>query len=56
MKKLISENPKELLIDLSLFGKIKIKDRKIVHEPTEKIKGSGIVGAKKTTIKSLVQK
>lgn len=31
IKKIISENPKDLLIDLSLFGKIKIKDRNILH-------------------------
>ena len=34
LKKIIAENPKDLLIDLSLFGKIKIKDRKIYHYPS----------------------
>lgn len=31
VKKIIGENPKDLLIDLSLFGRIKVKDRHIVH-------------------------
>jgi len=31
IKKIIFENPKDLLLDLSQFGKIKIKDRRIVH-------------------------
>ena len=56
MKKVISENPKELLIDLSQFGKLRIKDRKVTHEPNEKPKSSNISTFKKTTIKSLMQK
>lgn len=32
IKKIIAENPKDLLIDLSLFGKLRIKDRKVMHE------------------------
>lgn len=34
IKRIISENPKDLLLDLSLFGRIKIKDRKATHEPS----------------------
>ena len=56
MKKIIAENPKELLIDLSLFGKFRIKDRMVTHEPTEKPKSSSISTFKKTTIKSLLSK
>lgn len=56
MKKIISENPKDLLIDLSLFGKIKIKDRKIIHYPSEKSKNSAIITNKKTSIRSLLSK
>lgn len=56
IKKIISENPKDLLIDLSLFGKIKIKDRKIIHYPSEKAKTSGVISNKKTTIRSLLSK
>ena len=56
IKKIISENPKELLIDLSLFGKLKIRDRKITHFPSEKGKTSGVVSHKKTTIRSLLSK
>jgi dynein heavy chain len=56
LKKIIAENPKDLLIDLSLFGKIKIKDRKIYHYPSEKAKNSGLITNKKTTIRSLLSK
>lgn len=56
LKKIISENTKELLIDLSLFGRLKIKDRKVIHEPSEKAKTSSIVANKKTTIRSLLSK
>ena len=56
LKKIIAENPKELLIDLSLFGKIKIRDRKIYHYPSEKAKNSGLITNKKTTIRSLLSK
>jgi len=41
---------------MSLFGTIKIKERKVVHFASEKAKTSGITGPKKTTIKSLLQK
>ena len=34
MKKIIAENPKDLSIDLSQFGKFRIKDRMVTHEPT----------------------
>ena len=56
IKKIISENPKELLIDLSLFGKIKIKDRRITHFAPEKGKSGSAVVSKKTTIRSLLSK
>ena len=56
IKKAISENPKDLLIDLSLFGKIKIKDRHITHEPPEKAKTVSAIVTKKTTIRSLLSK
>jgi hypothetical protein len=45
-----------LLLDLSLFGKLKIKDRRIVHFPSEKAKAGGVVASKKTTIRSLLSK
>jgi hypothetical protein len=41
---------------LSQFGKIRIKDRKVVHEPNEKPKPANMSSFKKTTIKSLMQK
>jgi hypothetical protein len=44
------------LLDLSHFGKIKIKDRRIFHEPNEKPKSSQGTTLKKTTIKSLMQR
>ncbi len=44
------------MLDLSTFGTIKIKERKVTHEACEKNKNSGIIGSKKTTIKSLLQK
>jgi hypothetical protein len=47
---------KDLILDIGLFGTIKIKDRKAVHFPCEKMKTSNIFGQKKTTIKSLFQK
>lgn len=56
IKKIIAENPKDLLIDMSQFGKLRIKDRRIIHEANEKPKSSGISTFKKTTIKSLLQK
>lgn len=56
IKKIIAENPKDLLIDMSQFGKLRIKDRRVVHEPNEKPKSSSITTFKKTTIKSLLQK
>jgi nucleoid DNA-binding protein len=56
IKKIIAENPKDLLIDLSQFGKLRIKDRKVIHEPNEKPKQSNISTFKKTTIKSLMHK
>ena len=56
MKKIIAENPKDLLIDLSQFGKFRIKDRIVTHEPNEKPKSSSISTFKKTTIKSLLSK
>lgn len=56
MKKIISENVKDLVLDIGLFGTIKIKDRKAVYQPCEKMKSSNIFGQKKTTIKSLFQK
>lgn len=56
IKRIISENPKELLLDLSLFGRIKIKDRRIIHEPSQKAKSSSIITSKKTTIRSLLSK
>ena len=56
IKRIIGENPKDLLIDLSLFGKIKIKDRKITHYPSEKGKTGSAVANKKTTIRSLLSK
>lgn len=56
IKRIIGENYKELLLDLSLFGKLKIKDRKIVHYPSEKAKTSGTITSKKTTIRSLLSK
>jgi nucleoid DNA-binding protein len=34
IKKIVAENPKDLLIDLSSFGKLRIKDRRVMHEPT----------------------
>lgn len=33
IKKIIAENPKDLMIDLSQFGKLRIKDRRVLHEP-----------------------
>ena len=33
IKKIIAENPKDLMIDLSHFGKLRIKDRRVLHEP-----------------------
>ncbi len=56
IKRIISENPKDLLIDLSLFGRIKIKDRNITHEPSEKAKTGSAIVTKKTTIRSLLSK
>lgn len=56
IKKIIAENPKDLLIDMSQFGKLRIKDRRVMHEPNEKPKSSSISTFKKTTIKSLLQK
>lgn len=47
---------KDLVLDIGLFGSIKIKDRKAVHQPCEKMKTSNVFGQKKTTIKSLFQK
>lgn len=44
------------MIDLSLFGKLKIKDRKIVHVPSEKGKSASSAANKKTTIRSLLSK
>lgn len=45
-----------MLIDLSLFGKLKIKDRRIVHIPSEKGKSGSSAPNKKTTIRSLLSK
>ncbi len=56
VRKIISENVKDLTLDIGLFGTIKIKDRKAVHQPCEKVKSNNIFGQKKTTIKSLFQK
>ena len=56
IKKIISENVKDLTLDIGLFGTIKIKDRRVVHQPCEKIKNGHGFGQKKTTIKSLFQK
>lgn len=56
IKKVIGENIKDLVLDVGLFGTIKIKDRKAVHNPCEKLKSSNVFGQKKTTIKSLFQK
>lgn len=47
---------KDLVLDIGVFGTIKIKDRKVIHQPCEKLKSSNIFGQKKTTIKSLFQK
>ena len=33
IRKVISENVKDLTLDLGLFGTLKIKDRKSVHHP-----------------------
>lgn len=33
IRKIISENIKDLVLDIGLFGTIKIKDRKAVHQP-----------------------
>lgn len=56
IKKIISEHVKDLVLDIGIFGVIKIKDRKVVHQPCEKVKASNAFGQKKTTIKSLFQK
>lgn len=56
IKKVITENTKDLTLDLGLFGTLKIKDRKAFHQPCEKIKTGANLGQKKTTIKSLFQK
>lgn len=56
IKKIISENVKDLTLDFGLFGVLKIKERKAVHQPCEKIKTGANLGHKKTTIKSLFQK
>lgn len=56
IKRIISENPKDLLLDLSLFGRIKIKDRRVTHEPSEKAKTGSAIVTKKTTIRSLLSK
>ena len=56
IKKVISENVKDLTLDIGLFGIIKIKERTVVHQPTEKVKTGHGFGQKKTTIKSLFQK
>ena len=56
LKKIISENVKDLVLDIGLFGTIKIKDRKAIYQPCEKMKSSNVFGQKKTTIKSLFQK
>lgn len=56
IKRIISENPKDLLLDLSLFGRIKVKDRRITHEPSEKAKTGSAIVTKKTTIRSLLSK
>lgn len=56
IKKIISENVKDLTLDLGLFGVIRIKDRRAIHQPCEKIKSGPGFGQKKTTIKSLFQK
>jgi hypothetical protein len=53
LKKIISENVKDLVLDIGLFGTIKIKDRKAIYQPCEKMKTSNVFGQKKTTIKSL---
>jgi len=44
------------LIDLSLFGRLKIRDRKIIHTPLEKGKSGSNAPYKKTTIRSLLSK
>jgi nucleoid DNA-binding protein len=56
IKRIVSENPKDLLLDLSLFGRIKVKDRRIIHEPSEKAKTGSAIVTKKTTIRSLLSK
>lgn len=53
---MIGEHVKDLVLDIGLFGVIKVKDRRAIHQPCEKIKTSIAFGQKKTTIKSLFQK
>ena len=56
IKKIVSENVKDLTLDIGLFGTIKIKERKAFHQPCEKVKSGHGFGQKKATIKSLFQK
>ena len=44
---------KDLVLDIGLFGTIKIKDRKASFQPCEKMKSSHSFNQKKTTIRSL---
>lgn len=56
IKKVVGENVKDLNLDIGLFGSIRIKDRRAVHYPCEKVKSGHGFGQKKATIKSLFQK
>ena len=56
MRKIISENIKDLIMDIGIFGSIKTKDRKVIHQPCEKTKSNNAFTHKKTTIKSLLHK
>lgn len=56
IRRTISSGAKEFTIDLSLFGKLRVKDKKIEHVQLEKPKVAPTAPNRKLTIKSLLDK
>lgn len=54
IRKLITANTKSITIDLSLFGKLKVQDKKAEHIQLEKPKVAPNDPGRKLTIKSLL--